>query len=117
MPPGTTVALCGMRFHVRIGTLPHEAEFPQPLEIDFSVWRPEGVDDVLDYRRLHEIATRETSRERLLYLEDIANAMVNAALALPGVTRARAALRKPHVPLPGPLAYAEVVVDRASGNA
>lgn len=105
-----------MRFHVRIGTLPHEAELPQPIEIDLSVWRSPGAGDVLDYRRLYGVAEAAVSAEPLTYLEDVADALVDGALALPGVNRARAAVRKPHVPLPGPLTHAEVVVDRARAS-
>jgi dihydroneopterin aldolase len=113
MPPGTTITLRGMRFHIRIGTLPHEAELPQPIEIDLSVWRPEAKGhEVLDYRRLYAAAEDVAAREPLAYLEDVAEALVDAALAFPGVHRVRAAVRKPHVPLPGPLVHAEVVVER-----
>jgi dihydroneopterin aldolase len=101
-----------MRFHVRIGTLPHEAELPQPLEVDLSVWRPAQADDVLDYRRLHALAADAVAGEPLEYLEDVADAIANGALALPGVKRVRVAVRKPHVAMPGPLAHAEVVIER-----
>jgi hypothetical protein len=35
---------------------------------------------------------------------------------VPGVGGVRVAVRKPHVALPGPLAYAEVVVERDAGE-
>lgn len=111
------ITLRGMRFHVRVGTLPHEAELPQPLEVDMSVWRSPAASDVLDYRRLYEAAAKATSGEPLRYLEDVAESLVAAALGMPGVEHARVAIRKPHVPLPGPLAHAEVVIERGHGDA
>ena len=84
-----------MRFHALVGVLPHERVYPQPLEVDVTVWRAapsdEAPDDdaVIDYRDIYDAVA------------------------------ARVAVRKPHVPLPGPLAYAEVVVDsgRPQGDA
>ena len=55
------------------------------------------------------------AREPLEYLEEVAGAIADGALALEGVTHARVAVRKPHVMLDGPLAYAEIVVERARG--
>ena len=45
----------------------------------------------------------------------MASAIADGALALDGVTHARVAVRKPHVMLDGPLAYAEIVVERGRG--
>jgi 7,8-dihydroneopterin aldolase/epimerase/oxygenase len=107
------ISLVGMRFHVRVGILPHERDLAQPLEIDLSVTRAAGVTGVLDYRTLYALAAEHTSREPLDYLEDVAAAIVDGALMLEGVTHARIAVRKPQVMLDGPLSYAEIVVERA----
>ena len=109
------ISLVGMRFHVRVGILPHERELAQPLEIDLSVTRSADATDVLDYRALYALAAAPMRREPLDYLEDIASAIADGALALDGVTHARVAVRKPHVLLDGPLAYAEIVVERTRG--
>lgn len=106
------ISLVGMRFHVRVGILPHEREHPQPLEIDLSVTRSPAATDVLDYRALYELAAECVSREPLKYLEDVAAQIADGATALSGVAHARVAVRKPHVMLDGPLAYAEIVVER-----
>ena len=105
-----------MRFHARVGVLPHERELPQPLEVDLTVGlMPAPATDVapaiVDYRELYERVAALIAREPLLYLEEIADRIASDALRLPGVSRARVAVRKPHVPLPGPLAYAEIVVE------
>lgn len=111
-----TITLHGMRFHTLIGILPHEQTIPQPVEIDLTVWR-DGKDsaDLLDYRTLYEIAAGGLAAGHGPYLEDVAQQVAERALGLSGVDGVRVAVRKPHVALPGPLAYAEVVVERASG--
>lgn len=97
--------------------LPHEATLPQPLEIDLTVWRRDGSGgSVIDYRALYALTERAVGTEHTPYLEDLAHRVVAAALDVPGVTRARVAVRKPHVLLPGPLAYAEVVLERGSDD-
>jgi dihydroneopterin aldolase len=106
------ISLVGMRFHVCVGILPHEREYPQTLEIDLRVRRNDTGDGVLDYRRLYELAAQRVTREPLEYLEDIATSLADDAMALPGVTGVRAAVRKPQVLVGGPLAYAEVTVER-----
>ncbi|HYD54067.1 MAG TPA: dihydroneopterin aldolase [Gemmatimonadaceae bacterium] len=108
---GDTVSLRGMRFHARVGILPHEREFPQPLEIDLTVWlRPDGP--VVDYRGLYDDAATVVAEGPLHYLEEIAEAVAARALARPRVARVQVAVRKPHVALAGPLDHAEVTVVR-----
>jgi dihydroneopterin aldolase len=102
-----------MRFHVRIGILPHEREHPQSLEIDLSVTRGDRETDLLDYRTLYALAQSGVAPEPLDYLEDVAASLAARAVVLPGVTHARVAVRKPQVLVGGPLAYAEVVVERS----
>ena len=120
MTPTESVSLRGMRFHVLVGVLPHEQTHPQPLEVDVTVWRAARSDDgepadendgVVDYRDLYDVVAARVTAAPLRFLEDVARTLVADLLARPHVRRARVAVRKPHVPLPGPLAYAEVVVD------
>ena len=117
--PSESVSLRGMRFHVLVGILPHEQLHPQPIEVDVTVWRSPRSDDdtsgdsdaVIDYRGLYDVVAARVTGAPLRFLEDVARTLVGDLLARPHVRRARVAVRKPHVPLPGPLAYAEVVVD------
>jgi dihydroneopterin aldolase len=106
------VTLAGMRFHVRVGVLPHERELAQPLELDLTVRLAAGPSDVLDYRILYAIVREVVEAEPLDYLETIGVAVATRVLALPAAAHARVAVRKPHVALGGPLAYAEVVVEQ-----
>ncbi len=106
------ITLKNMQFHVRVGVLPHEAEFSQPLEVDLTVWATAPVNGAVsvDYRDLYALARDVIAQQPLRYLELIAQRIVSAALTRPQISAARAAVRKPSVALPGPLDYAEVVV-------
>jgi dihydroneopterin aldolase len=106
------ISLVGMRFHVRVGILPHEREHAQPLEIDLRVTRRDDADGVLDYRRLYAIVANRVAQQPIDYLEDVATSVVESAMTLDGVIAARAAVRKPNVLVDGPLAYAEVIAER-----
>lgn len=108
------VALKGMRFFTRVGVLPHEAELPQPVEVDLTVAvfddvRPPAV---VDYVALYRAVSSVMGATHIAYLEEAAELIASAALATAGVRAATVSVRKPHVPLPGPVAYAEVTIFR-----
>ena len=103
------ITLRGMRFHALIGILEHERTVPQPLEVDLTI--RSGTDaGILDYRRLYETVERIVSAGPIDYLETVAERVARTVLQDERVRHARVAVRKPHVALSGPLAYAEVVV-------
>ena len=117
MPTRDAVTLRAMRFHSRVGILPHERELAQPVEVDVTVWlgpARRGTAAVLDYRELYDVTAAVLAGEPR-YLEEAAEAIAGGALGLPRAARVRVAVRKPHVALPGPLAHAEVVVERERG--
>ena len=112
------VSLEAMRFHTHIGVLPHESEIAQSIEVDLSVWvaRDEashGGEGILDYRRLYDLVAAVISSGHIRYLEDLVEKVAEQALDLAGVRRVSVTVRKPHVALPGPLAHAQVTLDRA----
>lgn len=107
-----TVSLLGLRFHALVGILPHEREFAQPLELDVIVRRDAAATDALDYRALYACAAEAVARQPLGWLEDLAADVVDRVAALGGAAHVRVAVRKPHVALPGPLACAEVALER-----
>ncbi|HET9426562.1 MAG TPA: dihydroneopterin aldolase [Gemmatimonadaceae bacterium] len=112
MRASTEITLRAMRFHALVGILPHERMHPQPIEIDLVVTVGDG-DAVVDYRRLYEATASVIASGHIDFLEDIAEQVATGAFeASDRVTRARVAIRKPHVALNGPLAYAEVRIDR-----
>ena len=104
-----------MRFHACVGVLPHEATVPQPIEVDLSVEVDHTVSlpAVVNYSVLYAaVAEVMDDGGHIGYLEEITERIASRALATPGVCVAHVAVRKPHVPLPGPLAYAEVAMTR-----
>ena len=111
------VTLKGMRFHARIGLLPHEAEIAQSIEVDASLWvrrsgaRPTAK-DIVDYRRVYDLVAEVVTRGHTAFLEEAGERIAGKALELPLVERVRIAIRKPNVALPGPLSYAEVALER-----
>jgi dihydroneopterin aldolase len=109
------ITLAGLRFHVRVGVLPHERELPQPLELDLTVRLAPGSRDVLDYRMLYALTREVIEQEPLEYLETIGEAIAARCLSLPAVASVRVAVRKPQVLLGGPLAHADVVVEQHRG--
>jgi dihydroneopterin aldolase len=109
------ITLAGLRFHVRVGVLPHERELPQPLELDLTVRLAPGSGDVLDYRTLYALTRDVIEQEPLDYLEAIGGAIAARCFSLPAVASVRVAVRKTQVLLGGPLAHAEVVVEQDRG--
>src|SRR4051812_47650382 len=112
-PAQTEVALMGMQFHVCVGILPHEREFPQPLEIDLVVRH--DASEALDYRALYALTRETVERDERTYLEPVAEEIARRALELPRVHWCRVVIRKPHVPLGAPLAHARITIERARG--
>lgn len=113
--PPDEVTLRGMRFQTLVGILPHEQEIAQPLEVDLTVWAAaRGI--VVDYRGLYDMVASIVGSGPIDYLETAGARIAESAVAMPGVGRARVALRKPNVALPGPLRHAEVVVTRTRGG-
>ena len=118
------ITLRGMRFHTLVGLLPHEEKFPQPLELDVTVYlslRKVGEADsprmLLDYRTLHKLVADTVGTSHHKLLEALCEQVAHKALALDGVSRVRVAARKPHAPIPGPVDHVEVVIERARDDA
>jgi dihydroneopterin aldolase len=111
------VTLKAMRFHARIGVLPHEAEIAQSIEVDATLWvrRKSSrltTSDIVDYRRVYEIVEEVVTDGHTNFLEEVCESIAERALGMPLVDSVRIAVRKPNVALPGPLAYAEVALQR-----
>lgn len=118
------ISLKGMRFHTRVGLLPHEERIPQPLELDVTVWtslRRAGETDspreFLDYRDLYAIVEDAVGTSHHRLLEALCEKIAAAMLARSGVERVEVAARKPHAPIEGPVDYVEVVIARERGGA
>ncbi len=117
------ITLKGMRFHTRVGVLPHEEQVPQPLHVDLTVWlslkrtgESDSLKEGLDYRTLYGLVAETVGDNHHRLIEGLCERVVSRALALPGVEAVRVAARKPHAPVDGPLDYIEVVMERENAS-
>lgn len=115
------ISLKGMRFHTLVGLLPHEEHVPQPLELDLTVWlslRRVGTTDspsaLVDYRDLYATVADVVGTSPHRFLEALCEKVAGRVLDHGAIERVRVAARKPHAPIPGPLDYVEVVIERAA---
>jgi dihydroneopterin aldolase len=100
-----TITIEGLRVLAQVGVLAHEFGAPQPLLISVSVDVPDDpsvperddMSQVLDYRRLRELAKAEAEREHTHLLETLAGRIAERSLRLPGVAAARVRVAKPQV--------------------
>jgi len=113
------ITLKGMRFHTRVGVLPHEEKVPQPLHVDLSVRTPlrrpgrsDSLKDALDYRRLYAVVAETVGDSHHRLIEGLCERIASRVLALPRVEAVRVAARKPHAAVDGPLEYVEVALER-----
>ena len=106
------ITLRAMRFHALVGILPQERDTAQPIEVDLTADVADG-EGIVDYRALYAVAAGVFATGRIDYLEEVGERIATGVLAHnQRIRRARIAVRKPHVALGGPLAYAEVVIER-----
>src|SRR5260221_12147349 len=93
----TEIALMGMRFHVRVGVLPHERELPQPVEIDLGV-RHASREPVVDYRSLYSAVMEALDAAERTYLDLLVESLARRALFIQEVWWCRIVIRKPNGP-------------------
>ena len=118
------VSLRGMRFHALVGILPHERELRQPLEVDLTLSMATAIASgeldpesrIVDYRTLYDLVAEEVTGGHVDYIEHVATRIADRVLADSRIARVAITVRKPHVVLPGPLASAEVRVERTRGG-
>jgi dihydroneopterin aldolase len=114
--PSHEITLRAMRFHALVGILPHERELAQPIEIDVTARLGDG-EGIVDYRQLYEASAEVFSAGPIDFLEQIADRLASRLLAdHRRIASVRVAVRKPQVALGGPLAYAEVAIDRTRND-
>jgi 7,8-dihydroneopterin aldolase/epimerase/oxygenase len=100
-----TISIDRLRVHASIGILDHELVSRQPLLITVRVVMPQAdalpkLDDVrqvLDYRRIRDIAKREAEGPHINMLETLAGRIGAKLLELPGVERCSVSVTKPNI--------------------
>ena len=117
------ITLSGMTFHGYHGVLPEEQDHGQAFEVDVEVaadLHPSARRDDLalsvDYRRVYALVKEVMEGKRFQLLEALAEAIAQRLLNLERVMAVTVRVRKPHVKLAGPLAYAEVEITRTRGS-
>jgi len=116
-----TITIEGLRVLAQVGVLAHEFGAPQPVLISVSVDMPDAsavpvrdeMSQVLDYRRLRELAKAEAEREHTHLLETLAGRIAERSLRLPGVAAARVRVAKPQVFADCDMVSVEVSVQRS----
>ncbi|HET7773467.1 MAG TPA: dihydroneopterin aldolase [Burkholderiaceae bacterium] len=94
-----------LRVQASIGILPHELESKQPLLISAEVRMHDAplvpahddVREVLDYRRVRQIALDEVNAGHINMLESLAGRIAQHVLALPGVSAVVVRVDKPNI--------------------
>jgi dihydroneopterin aldolase len=113
------ITLHAMRFHALVGVVAHERTVRQTIEVDLCI-RVAPADagtSVIDYRDLYDIVARTFDDGPIDYLEQIGDSVARRALAHDTrIRHVHVAVRKPHVALAGPLAYAQVVTERSADD-
>lgn len=113
------IVLSGMAFYAYHGVRPEEQAQGQVFTVDVTVeadlhraGHTDEIGDSLDYREVYARVQQVVTGERYKLLEAVAEAVAHRLLEIERVQAATVCVRKPHVQLGGPLAYAAVEVTR-----
>ncbi len=116
------ICLHGMRFFGYHGVLPEEKSQGQKFELDVELfcsldkpdqpgWR-DDLKDTIDYREIYREIKQIVEQERFELIETLALCIANRILDNYPVRGVCVRVRKPEVPLPGPLSWAGVEICR-----
>jgi 7,8-dihydroneopterin aldolase/epimerase/oxygenase len=113
------IVLREMAFYAYHGLNPEEQAAGQIFVVDVAVeanlhraGHTDEIGDSLDYRDLYARVGEVMTGERFRLLEAAAEAVAHRLLEIEGVLAVTVQVKKPHVKLGGPLAYAAVEVTR-----
>jgi len=113
------IVLREMAFYAYHGVSPEEQEKGQVFLVDVTVetslhraGHSDELSDTLDYRDVYGRVRDVLVGERCRLLEAVAEAVAHRLLEVARVEAVTVRVRKPHVQLGGPLAYAAVEVTR-----
>jgi len=113
------ILLREMAFYAYHGLTPEEQARGQLFIVDLTVeanlhraGRTDEIADSLDYRDLYARVRQVVTEGRYRLLEAVAEAVAHRVLEAERVEAVTVLVRKPHVKLGGPLAYAGVEVTR-----
>ncbi|TMI91017.1 MAG: dihydroneopterin aldolase [Bacillati bacterium ANGP1] len=119
VPMTDRIVLSEMAFYAYHGLNPDEQAAGQVFLVDVAVeanlhraGHTDEIGDTLDYRDLYARVREAVTGERYRLLEAVAEAVAHRLLEVERVEGVTVSVRKPHVKLGGPLAYAAAEVTR-----
>ncbi|MDR2128826.1 MAG: dihydroneopterin aldolase [Burkholderiaceae bacterium] len=97
-----TLSLTGLRFKAALGILAHERARPQPIQVDAELNQglqplypqDDGINHVLDYRKVRQIIIDECTAEHVNLLETLIGKLCARLMQLPGVQGVRVKITK-----------------------
>ena len=113
------IILKGMRFYGWHGCLPAELELGQWFEVDIEVsldlsnaGKSDDLMETLNYAELYNRIKEVIEGPSFALIEALASKVLDVCFAFSQVEKAKVLLKKPQVPLGGPLDYAAVEIER-----
>ena len=119
MPDTDKIRLKGMVFSASVGVADWEREIPTRLEIDLemqtSLQKPcttDNVHDTINYSEAYDIVRAAVDRRHYNLLESLAEEIAGDILKRLQCRSITVSIRKPHPPVKGACAFAEVEITR-----
>jgi len=113
------VSLQGIRLWGFHGILPREKESGQPFEIDIDLYHSvagaaarDCIDAAVNYASVYDLVRSIFYERTFELIEALAETLAGEILTSFPVERVAVRVRKPRVPLEGPVGYAEVEIER-----
>lgn len=115
------IRLKNMAFYGYHGALPEENTLGQRFLVDLTLTldiaaaaRSDSLRDTVDYAQIYALCRKIVEQDRVKLLETLANDILDQVLAAcPRVTEASVIVRKPSVPLGGPLDYVAIETSKS----
>lgn len=113
------ITLRNMVFTCSVGTAEWEREVSTHIEVDLEVHadlekacRTDDVNDTIDYTEIYGLASKIVGARHYNLLESLAGELADGVIGLCGAGEVVVRIRKPHPPVGGPCACAEIEISR-----
>ena len=113
------IMLNGMRFYGYHGSLEEEKTLGQWFEIDVIMWGDfseaiitDKLEKTVDYSKVYAVTREVVEGESVSLIEHLAYKVMEAIFQLPLLEKVLVRVKKPQVPIKGPLCYAGVEIVR-----
>jgi len=113
------IMLKGMRFYGYHGSLEDEKTLGQWFEIDVVMWgdfshaiTTDCLENTIDYSEVYDLTKEIVEGPSVNLIEHLAHQIMEAIMPLPLLEKVLVRVKKPQVPIKGPLCYAGVEIVR-----